>query len=316
SNPAPLGTPTAEFRQGSDVLSFPVERFVAAVAAAGADPSLLDFTLDAEFFGFGGDSLFVAATGFLDPSANNDGPAFGLTAYTAGGGGIQLPAAAYLQLIHNGDDAGAVDVGIDQTLALNDVAFRSASPYITVPAGQPQDIELFPLDAGSALGDEIEATALDSVVLDLDPGEAAIVIANGLVDGDPALALDVSLDGQRFDSSDTTNVGFLVFHGGYDAPTVDVEQATDTTLVDNISYGEFAAEGYVLVPPGTYELEVTAQNGASLDPAFLRTAELGPIGERFVVVASGFLTPEVGESAFELVAYPSSGGAGAVLPAP
>ncbi|MEM6532929.1 MAG: DUF4397 domain-containing protein [Myxococcota bacterium] len=314
-------TVTATYRQAGGVTSVPVDDYVAAVAAAGASSSTADFTVPAEGLSLGGESVFVVASGFLDPAENNLGPAFALAVFgSAGGSATIAPAAAYVQLIHNSDDAGPVDIGIDQLLALNDVPFRAASSYVTLPADHQLDIQVFPSNAGATLGDAITETAVAGLTnAEIGENVAAVAVANGLVgvaDTDEEfIAIEVTLNGQRANPN-AGDVGLLVFHGGYDAPTVDVvDPQIPLTLVDDLDYGTFAP-GFLNIPTGIYQLEVTDVSGNPLTPAFVREATLNVAGEQFVVVASGFLSPMVSQAAFELVAYPSSGGAGIVLPAP
>ncbi len=86
--------------------------------------------------GLEGSALTVLASGFLDPSVNSDGPAFGLFVASAVGGPLlplpqaELPADARVQIIHNSADAATaeVDVYVNGALAIDDFAFRTATP--------------------------------------------------------------------------------------------------------------------------------------------------------------------------------------------
>ena len=76
----------------------------------------------------------------MNPSANQNGAAFGIFAALPDGNVVEFPMVvptARLQVIHNAADpiANEVDVYINGTLTLDNFAFRTATPFIDVPAG-------------------------------------------------------------------------------------------------------------------------------------------------------------------------------------
>jgi hypothetical protein len=90
--------------------------------------------------GLDGAAISVLASGFLDPSVNNYGPAFGLyVALATGGALVALPSEpispARVQVIHNSADAAAqtVDVWLNDALLIDNFQFRTASPFIDAP---------------------------------------------------------------------------------------------------------------------------------------------------------------------------------------
>lgn len=133
--------------------------------------------------GLGGGSAAVFASGFLDPTSNQNGAAFGLFAALANGTVVQLPAAtapnARVQVIHNSADvlAGSVDVYINGALAIPDFAFRTATPFIDLPAGVTLNIGVAPGNSTSVN----DTLANFPVILSAD--EKYVVIANGLLTG-------------------------------------------------------------------------------------------------------------------------------------
>ena len=95
------------------------------------------------------------ASGFLNPDANQQGAAFGLFVVTPFGGPfVRLPLAedepktAKVQVIHNAADPAAAEVDIylngQAVGALNNFAFRTASPFVDLPAGTPIVIGVAP----------------------------------------------------------------------------------------------------------------------------------------------------------------------------
>lgn len=101
------------------------------------------------------------------------------------------------------------------------------------------------------------------------------------------------------------NPTFYALHGGPDAPAVDIF-AGETELVSDLSFA--ALSGGVQVAPGAYTLDFFAATPGSDRPAgdpviSLLTPNLNA-GERYLAVASGFLSPDAaGEQPFGLTAF-------------
>ena len=135
----------------------------------------------ADLSGLGGGAAVVFASGFLNPSANQNGAAFGLFAALPDGNVAELPAVvptARLQVIHNAADPGAneVDVYINGNLELDNFAFRTATPFIDVPAGVTLNIGIAPGNSTS-VDDTIK-----NFPVQFENGETYVAVANGLID--------------------------------------------------------------------------------------------------------------------------------------
>ena len=99
----------------------------------------------ADLSGLEGGSAVVFASGFLTPSANQNGEAFGLYAALGNGTVVAFPSVsqARLQVIHNAADKAAASVDVylwngdenELVVKLDDFAFRTATPFVDVPAG-------------------------------------------------------------------------------------------------------------------------------------------------------------------------------------
>ncbi|MCH9661672.1 MAG: DUF4397 domain-containing protein [Bacteroidetes bacterium] len=297
-----LELPTADY-----VLEVRDETGTVTVATYGAPLSAL---------GLDGDALVAVASGFLDPSNNSDGDAFGIwVALPAGGDLIPLPVieiqTARVQVIHNSADAAAaeVDVYIGGVLALDDFAFRTATPFIDFPAEEEVEIAIAPADSND-VGDAI---ATFPVTLAAD--ETYIVVADGIVspsgyDPAPAFGLEVYPLG-RETATDGANTDVLVHHGATDAPSVDIVEviAGAGTVVDDLAYTEF--QGYLELPTADYGIEVRDETGTVTVAAYdAPLATLALDGAAIVAVASGFLDPSNnsdGEAFGIWVALPSGG---------
>jgi hypothetical protein len=290
----------------------------------GDDNDTIVGSFAADLRGANGAALTVLASGFLTPDNDQDGPAFGLLAVFPDGTAALLPAVtdARVQVIHNAADPAAevVDVYIEEVSteepAIDDFAFRTATPFLDLPATAPLTITVAPGDSESA------EDGLASFPVDLVPGGTYAVIANGVLDPSQfednpdgeAIAFTLFLDADaREGAGAVEEVIFNVVHGATDAPTVDVEARGVGTLVDDATYG--GVTPYLEVPAGAYTLDVTTADGETVVATF--AADLsGAGGGALKVLASGFLSPDNDQDgpAFGLLAvFPD--GTAALLPA-
>jgi hypothetical protein len=265
-----------------------------------------------------GAALTVLASGFLNPANNSNGAAFGLwVALPSGGALVELPAVqlptgeARIQVIHNSADAAAaqVDVYLNGDLLLDNFAFRTATPFTTVPSGVDLEVAIAPANSTSV------AQAIATFDYNLAADETYVLVANGIVSGSgysPATPFDIYVfGGAREAATVATNTDVLVFHGATDAPTVDVAELAllaGATIVDDLSYGEF--DGYLSVGTEDYILQVQTANGSPVASFAAPLSTLGLDGAALTVLASGFLNPAVNSNGagFGLyVALPSGG---------
>lgn len=271
--------------------------------------------------GLTGGAGVVVASGFLNPAANSNGPAFGLyVALPTGGAMIALPttapeALARVQAIHNCADAAAatVDVYVNGDLAIDNFAFRTATGFLDLPANVQ-------LNIGIAPGNSMAVTdTIYNLAATLDSAETYVIVANGIVSPtgyNPAPAFRLSVFGGARETANTgTNTDVLVLHGSTDAPTVDV-QAGGNTLVNDIAFGSFA-NAYLELPTINYVLDITDQSGTTKVASYsanLQSLNLG--GAAITVLASGFLNPANNSSgpAFGLYAATAAGGNLVMLP--
>ncbi len=258
------------------------------------------YTADLSFWG--GNTAVIFASGFLsgdDPAfepwvALSTGGTFPLQAVTTGPG-PDPSTTARLQVIHN-SPTPTVDVYANGSMLLDDFAFRTATPFIDVPAG----VEL---DLGVALGTSTSAAdALVNFPVTLEAGKTYVVVANGIVGGNPGFGLDIFDMGMETADADG-NVGILFFHGSPDAPTVDV-MTGGNVLIDDASYGDFA--GYLNVPAASYDLDITPGSDNQTIVASYAADLSFWAGKTAVIFASGFLSGD--DPAFEPWVALSNGG--------
>ncbi len=318
-------------------LNLPTTNYKIQVRDEFSENVVAEYSAPLQTLGLGGAALTVVASGFLNPANNSNGPAFGLyVANPAGGPLLALPSSTIsstrLQAIHNCADltASQVDVYVQPPTSgpsaiklIDNFAFRTASSFIDVPAGETISLSIALPTSTSAVG------ALATFTYNLSAANKYQLIASGLVSGSGytpnSTAVPFNLNAyamakERASSSSNTDV--LVFHGSTDAPTVDVVVPFSGTnpfvpnaIVNNASYGVFA--GYLNLPTADYKLQIRdefSENVVAEYSAPLQT--LGLNGAALTVLASGFLNPANNSNgpAFGLYVALPSGGALIALP--
>lgn len=276
----------------SNYLTVPAAAYVLGVAPAGGQP-IARFTADVT--ALGGQAITVLASGFLNPRANGNDPAFGLFAVRSTGGAfIELPTApavekARVRIVHNAADPAAarVDVYVDGAIAIDDFAFRTATPVLELDPGKNYVIGVAPASSMSA-ADTLRAF---NVAL---PAGNYVVFANGVIQ--QGFAPNPSGSSIGFTiypitsvpsvASNENNIDFAVFHGVTDAPAVDVRVA-GSNLVSALEYGKSST--FLSVPAADYVVDVAPAGGAVLKSYNVPGVAIK--GQSAIVFASGFLAP-------------------------
>ena len=279
-------------------LELPTDDYILQITTADGSTDVVAYAAPLATLGLDGAAFVAVASGFLDPTQNSDGPAFGVfVALPTGGAMIPLPTVAptqtaRVQVIHNSADAAAelVDVYLNETLLIPNFAFRTASPFVNAPA----DIEI-ELSVAPANSTGVEE-AIYTEAVTLAANETYIVVADGIVSGsgyNPPQPFGLQVYGMgREVATDPANTDVLVHHGSTDAPTVDVVETGvgAGTIVDDISYTEF--QGYLELPTADYTLQINTADGSTGVVAYAAPlATLALDGAALVAVASGFLDP-------------------------
>jgi Secretion system C-terminal sorting domain/Domain of unknown function (DUF4397) len=220
---------------------------------------------------------------------------------------VQAPArpaptnTARLQIIHN-SPTPTVDIYVNGAKLLDDFAFRTATPYTSVPAGVTLNIAVAPANSRTA------ADAITTIPVRLDSGKTYIAVAYGIVgNATRPFALALS-DAGREMSSNRSNVDVNFFHGSPDAPDVDVVVG-NAPIFNDIAYSRFGA--YQSVPANaTYRLAVTPFNNNNQVVARYDLNLGFWAGRTATVIATGFLTgtPSDTRPAFAPYVVLSTGG--------
>ena len=275
-------------------------KYVVDVTVNGGQTVVASF--EANLSGLRGGAAVVFASGFLNQSANQNGPAFGLFAALPNGTVVPLPSVekARLQVIHNAADpaAASVDVYVDGSKLLDNFEFRKATPFIDVPAGVIVNIGIAGPNSSSA------ADTIVNIPVSFKAGRKYIAVANGVLDPN---SFSANPDGraigfQLFPTDDGRERGRYswlidvgVLHGASDAPTVDVRLRgiPHLPLFNDVTYGDFAP--YRSIPAWVYALQITPADGSSVVATFLADLR-GLRGAAAMVFASGFLNPSANQN--------------------
>ena len=309
-----------EYGEFAGYLELPTDDYVLEVRTADGETIVAAYQTPLAAFDLDGAAISVMASGFLNPADNSDGPAFGLFVATADGGDLielplyEEPVFARAQIIHNAADlaAASVDVFVNGDAFVEDFDFRTATPFVDVPAGVELEIDIAPAGAG------IE-NSVGTFAVTLDQDETYVIVANGIVSEegyDPVMDFNLYATGAREQATEEGQTDLLVFHGATDAPVVSVwETGVGAGELFVFGYGDFA--GYLELATLDYTLDVRTEDGETTVASYSAPlASLGLEGTAITVVASGFLTPENNSNgpAFGLFVATADGGELVELP--
>ena len=233
-------------------------------------------------------AVVVVASGLLNTNANPGEP-FELLAVLADGTTLPLPqTTTQAQVIHNVADpaAATVDVWLNDQRILDDFAFRTATPYVDLPANTDITVSI----TGPSAMDTSGALLKKNFNL---PRDSAFTVIAGGVSNDPIFdsvkPLDLFAAPAVTQARTSGETDVQVFHGATDAGAVIVNETTVPVagLVPQIAFGQFS--GLVSLAPADYALavesaasgNVIAKYGAPLQTLNLADSSL-------VVLASGF----------------------------
>lgn len=153
----------------------------------------------------------------------------------------QTGAQANVRVVHASPDAPAVDVYVNGTKAITNLAFKEVSSWAQLPAGS-YDVKV--TATGQTAG-VIEAN------LTLEAGKNYSVVAVGkLAEIKPQVVVD------DLSNLAANKARIRIVHASPDAPAVDVAVKGGAVLVPNLAFPN--ASGYLEVDPMTIDAEVRA----------------------------------------------------------
>lgn len=213
---------------------------------------------------------------------------------------ITQAQSAFLQVVHNAADPGAavVDVYVNGAMAVDDFAFRTATPFIELPSGVDIEVTIAPPTSTSV------ADGIVTFTVNLAANTNYIAVANGVLnpavfavnpEGTATAFGLIIIPDARQTAGNSTDADFVVLHGATDAPGVDVRLSDGgAVLVPNAEYTDFSS--YISVPPASYNVDITLPGDASSIVASYAVDVTSLQGATALLLASGFLSPVTNNS--------------------
>jgi hypothetical protein len=210
---------------------------------------------------------------------------------------------ASLRVAHLSPNAPNVDVYVDGSAVLEDVAFGTVSGYLDAPAGD-REVEI------TAAGDADTVVFSGAVPVEADTAYTVAAVGEIGDDADEPFEPLVLTDDNSDPGGDTARVRLV--HASPDAPAVDVTVASSgDALYDGVEFGD---SGYVEVPAGDYTLEIRGDTESN-DGDVVADFDVSLAGgEVYTAFAAGYLTPddEPADTPFDLLVAQDTGDGGMV----
>lgn len=191
--------------------------------------------------------------------------------------------SARVRVVHASPDAPAVDVYVDGAVALDNIAYKGATDYVNLPAGQ-RIFQVFVSGTTTKVG-ELNVT--------LTSGSSTTVVAAGFAGGNsPALRFLLLAD---VIPNDQSGAFVRVVHGAPSAPAVDVYVGSpyQTIMRRNPALSNVPFAG--------------SSNYLALNAATGYMARVVPAGTKTIAIQSDRLSFEKG-SAWTVIAIDKTGG--------
>jgi hypothetical protein len=233
----------------------------------------------------------VFASGFVNPTANQNGKNFGVFAVDTNGIVVELQEATRLQFIHNAADVAlqSFDVYFNNNKVISALNFRAATPFLTINAGITE--------VRVSTANQTD-TLYFIPAINLVSGKSYLAMAMGLKDSSSFAAnpdgVNRLLNINGYDSMPESSLlagsfQYLVANGSTDAPQLSLNKVpSQTSVISNLKYGDFSAlrtdnTGYIFNISnssktefnGAYSLNAAAylnQSGVVFTSGFYRAA--------------------------------------------
>ncbi len=200
-----------------------------------------------------------------------------------------------VQFIHNAPDPNlaTVDIYVNGTIFLNDVEFRTASAFTSVPANEDLDIAIAPSTSQDA------SEAFFNTTVNLLDTEKYIIVANGVqntsnfdasVNTDIQFSLDVFEGARETAIAVAGNTDILVHHGATDLANVDVDETTIPipNFISNLAYSTY--NDYIQIATNNYTIQPKLTSTQEEFEAYdLPLLDLGLQNTAVTLLASGFV---------------------------
>lgn len=204
--------------------------------------------------------------------------------------GTETGGEARVRVVHLSPNAPNVDLYVDGSAVLEDVAFGTVSDYLALTAGT-YTVEI------TAAGDPDTSVFEGDVTVEADTVYTIAAIGEVGDGADQPFEPLVLTDETEPPAGDMARL--RVVHASPDAPAVDITAGGDV-LFDGVAYGE---SGYVEVPSGDYTVEIrgdTPENDGEVVQSFDVSLAGGQV---YTAFAAGYLSPddEPADTPFDLI---------------
>lgn len=261
-------------------------------------------------------SALIITSGFINPSSNNNGPAFGLWMATSDGGNlIELKATspepiARVQFIHNcADTTGdTVDVYAGTERIINDFVFLNSTPFFEFYGNTPITFGIAPKNSSSATNASYtQNIAFDSL-------GTHIVLANGIKSAagySPLAPFRLTkYNNARETPANNSNHDVLFCNGSTDATNLTIN-ASSGAWYSNIAFDNFG--GYQSVAASASTVLGLAGTSGSYG-SFI--TNFPSQGEALTLIASGFADSTKNSKGSKLHLYYARPSGGALVRLP
>jgi hypothetical protein len=178
---------------------------------------------------------------------------------------------ARVRVVHASPDAPAVDILVNGSVAIPNVAFEEITPFASLAAGT-YNVQVVPAGQSSPV--------VIGADLSLEGGTDYTVIATNYLSQITPIILTASGGGPQ-----EGNVWVRFFHGSPDAPAVDIAVTGGDVLFPNVVFQQ--GTNYLEVPAGTYDLE--ARLAGTMDVALSLPGVALEAGTVYTVYATGLV---------------------------
>lgn len=247
-----------------------------------------------------GKAYSIIASGFQIPEFNAFGPLFSLFLVGQEGGPFQemLPAyvldSASVQLIHGIPDQAAaeVDIYLNNELWINNMPFRSATPFVNIPANRDIRLAVCPSNSIDTTGSYFDE------LLYLTTSNFTMVLA-GMTQPqnfNPPEPVRLSIrNNARKEAIDADEIDLLFYHAIPDGGTMDFRSMMPvvSNLANDVVFGTYNFGGYLEITPYDFSLNLTDASGTTIYNSYLFNALTENLsGKAIVMLATGFLNTD------------------------
>ncbi|HET9660979.1 MAG TPA: DUF4397 domain-containing protein [Thermomicrobiales bacterium] len=156
--------------------------------------------------------------------------------------GSGTPGDACVRVIHASPDAPAVDIYVNGSKVVENLAYGAGTDFAPLPSGDDREIQIVP--TGSSVDDAIFDTTVD-----LGPGKAYDVVAVGMADDIDAIVENVDLS-----AIPEGQARVRVMHAAPDVDGVDVVVTDGPELFTGVEFKD--TTDYQVIDAGTYDIQV------------------------------------------------------------